>query len=151
MATMIKFCSINRTNICCSGYQWNTEQDKCIRKYKYLKIIDKTYMPCSQSIFFHRSNKEFQFNVFAVCDKGYNGIHCDHRCVAPYYGFDCQLECECIKEDCHHAEGCKQTYKTGILTDYLCMMYTLCIEFVDFYGLYKYVIRNPYVIIQVQY
>lgn len=77
------------------------------------------------------------FNVFAACDKGYTGVHCKDRCAAPLYGSDCQFECKCEKEDCHYAEGCKQTYKAGILTDLSCMMYTLCIAFVDHYALYK--------------
>lgn len=62
------------------------------------------------------------FNVFAACDKGYNGVHCKDRCAAPFYGSDCQFECKCEKENCHYAEGCKQTNKTGILIDLSCMM-----------------------------
>lgn len=57
------------------------------------------------------------FIVFAACDKGYNGVHCKDRCAAPFYGSDCQFECKCEKENCHYAEGCKQTNKTGILFD----------------------------------
>uniref|UniRef100_A0A8W8MC87 EGF-like domain-containing protein n=1 Tax=Magallana gigas TaxID=29159 RepID=A0A8W8MC87_MAGGI len=74
---MIKFCSSNKTDICCSGYQLISEVT-CV-----------------------------------ACDIGYNGRHCENRCAAPFYGFDCQFECKCEKEDCHYAVGCKQTYKAA--------------------------------------
>lgn len=138
MKTMIKLCTRNKTDICCSGYQLINEVT-CVGKYIYPIVIDKTYIPCSYFIFFFCvSNKKLQlFNVFASCDTGYNGRHCENRCAAPFYGFDCQFECKCEKEDCHYAEGCKETYKTGIFTNLSCMMNILRMEFVDFYGMYK--------------
>lgn len=66
--------SIKGTKICCSGYQWNNEQNKCI-----------------------------------LCRKGYNGIHCENPCAFPYYGFDCQSQCNCTEAYCHYADGCNQT------------------------------------------
>lgn len=100
------------------------------------QLQSKRIIPCSY--FFYRLNKKLQlFYVFAACRKGYQGIHCKDRCTFPFYGSDCQFECKCVKEDCHYAEGCKQTYKAGILTDLSCLMYTLYIAFVDHYALYK--------------
>lgn len=83
--------------------------------------IDKTYIPCSSPFSFYCWKKECLikelFNVFAACVKGYNGINCEKRCAAPFYGLDCQYECKCAKEDCHHVDGCKQTSKTCTIAD----------------------------------
>lgn len=67
-------------------------------------------------------------NVFAVCRKGYNGIHCEKPCVFPHYGFDCQSQCNCAKLYCHFAHGCNQTSEIGILIYYyLNIIYTICL------------------------
>lgn len=49
MKTMIKLCTRNKTDICCSGYQLINEVT-CVGKYIYPIVIDKTYIPCSYFI-----------------------------------------------------------------------------------------------------
>uniref|UniRef100_A0A8W8MCU1 EGF-like domain-containing protein n=1 Tax=Magallana gigas TaxID=29159 RepID=A0A8W8MCU1_MAGGI len=45
------------------------------------------------------------------CKKGYSGPKCDTICVYPSYGLDCQSSCNCIANQCDHANGCKQHTK----------------------------------------
>lgn len=43
------------------------------------------------------------------CTKGYTGNSCDTKCTFPSYGHDCQMTCDCQKEDCNFISGCSQS------------------------------------------
>uniref|UniRef100_A0A8W8MDU3 Uncharacterized protein n=1 Tax=Magallana gigas TaxID=29159 RepID=A0A8W8MDU3_MAGGI len=64
--------------------------------------INGTKICCSG----YRLNNEQ--NQCIPCLKGYNGILCEEPCVFPYYGFDCQSQCNCTEVYCNYADGCNQ-------------------------------------------
>lgn len=37
---------------------------------------------------------------------GYTGENCLTTCPYPYYGLDCQRECDCSRERCDVSSGC---------------------------------------------
>lgn len=44
---------------------------------------------------------------FNKCRSGYAGKHCRARCIYPYYGEECESECNCSERMCDVATGCK--------------------------------------------
>lgn len=47
------------------------------------------------------------FNFFIACEKGYIGRYCEIKCPSPFYGFHCQMICNCIAKHCDPVNGCK--------------------------------------------
>ncbi|XP_056013523.1 cell death abnormality protein 1-like [Ostrea edulis] len=43
------------------------------------------------------------------CTDGFYGRDCSIPCPKPLFGWDCQLNCKCSSEDCHHVYGCRKT------------------------------------------
>ncbi|XP_022295661.2 uncharacterized protein LOC111105593 isoform X2 [Crassostrea virginica] len=43
------------------------------------------------------------------CPVGLFGPNCSLPCRYPNYGLECQMECNCTDEVCHHATGCPTT------------------------------------------
>ena len=41
------------------------------------------------------------------CLDGFMGRNCNVQCPSPSYGQDCQQECKCQPNDCHHVFGCR--------------------------------------------
>lgn len=62
-------------------------------------------------------NELFLVDVFAACEKGRHGLKCENVCHFPYYGVDCQSQCNCAEVYCHYSDGCNQTSEIGILTN----------------------------------
>lgn len=56
-------------------------------------------------------NTIFYLIFFAACKIGYIGTNCDTMCVYPSYGSDCQSSCNCIANQCDHANGCRHHTK----------------------------------------
>ncbi|XP_048771708.2 multiple epidermal growth factor-like domains protein 10 [Ostrea edulis] len=48
-------------------------------------------------------------NSCTRCRDGFYGRNCTIPCPYPTFGWDCQLECICSSEYCHHAYGCRKT------------------------------------------
>lgn len=46
------------------------------------------------------------FSVHADCDPGYFGKNCRGKCTYPYYGDECQSQCDCDKDSCDVSVGC---------------------------------------------
>lgn len=46
---------------------------------------------------------------------GYHRSNCSETCIAPTYGEDCQLICECPDDECNFITGCSQN--VGTVTD----------------------------------
>lgn len=40
------------------------------------------------------------------CPIGYHYWNCSRKCQHPFYGKDCQKECNCNMDDCHFSYGC---------------------------------------------
>lgn len=43
------------------------------------------------------------------CMDGLIGINCNVEFPLPSYGQECQLECFCQPNDCHHVFGCRRS------------------------------------------
>lgn len=52
-------------------------------------------------------------NHITECPPGYTGSSCVYRCLYPFYGEECFMECKCSAEMCDFAYGCKLTTTTG--------------------------------------
>lgn len=46
------------------------------------------------------------FTVQAGCIPGYVGENCLGKCTYPYYGMDCQNQCDCDENRCDFSTGC---------------------------------------------
>lgn len=56
------------------------------------------------------SQIESMFIYFLLaCEKGYTGPNCEIKCHFPFYGFHCQMKCNCIDRYCDPVNGCKQS------------------------------------------
>lgn len=42
---------------------------------------------------------------------GYIGENCRGKCTYPYYGVDCQGECDCDEDSCDFSTGCTNMTK----------------------------------------
>lgn len=49
--------------------------------------------------------------MYTECNIGFLGINCSSPCRYPSYGNNCQSGCNCLKNYCHPATGCKGTCK----------------------------------------
>lgn len=47
------------------------------------------------------------FNFLIACEKGYIGRYCEIQCPSQFYGFHCQMKCNCIAKHCDPVNGCK--------------------------------------------
>lgn len=56
-------------------------------------------------IFKHVSNTKNIF-YFEECETGRIGRYCEITCPYPNYGKECQLKCNCEKDQCDPADGC---------------------------------------------
>lgn len=48
-------------------------------------------------------------NTFTVCSAGFFGNDCIIQCRFPSFGFQCQSQCNCSKENCNHVIGCNES------------------------------------------
>lgn len=83
---------------------------------KYLNARHYTFL---ESIFSFLIDILYLINIHAACEKGYTGTNCETVCVYPSYGLDCQSLCNCIVNQCDHANGCIRHLKGTSL--FLCL------------------------------
>lgn len=51
------------------------------------------------------------------CISGYVGENCRVKCFYPYYGMNCQGQCDCDEKRCDFSTGCINLTK-GIVSDF---------------------------------
>lgn len=51
------------------------------------------------------------FEESEKCQPGYIGKYCRAKCIYPYYGEECEAECNCSKPMCDVTLGCKAVDK----------------------------------------
>lgn len=61
------------------------------------------------------------FTVQAGCIPGYVGENCRGKCTYPYYGMDCQNQCDCDESRCDFSTGCTNFTK-GIASPFTPMV-----------------------------
>lgn len=87
---------------CFADHKWDHTVQKCICKFIFNSGLLFVFMSSKQVYL-------LQFLLlffFSACHQGYFGLNCETKCPFPYYGFKCQLECNCIDKNCHHVSGC---------------------------------------------
>ena len=53
---------------------------------------------------------------FSGCEIGFVGSGSDCvPCRFLYYGYGCQIKCDCLEKDCHHVYGCKNVSAGNVL------------------------------------
>ena len=53
---------------------------------------------------------------FSGCEIGFyeSGSVCE-PCLSPFYGYGCQMKCDCLEKDCHRVYGCENVSAGNVL------------------------------------